>query len=495
MKVSVPAVQRLRKSGKEADIYFYLQLTHASAGWKSLKELKQLAKGESESNEEKETQFPSLQSKNLLEGVLTSSNRLELENDLSELIQRNDAARNTLSNLPVVDESLLKQNSLSKDARFGLVRNALLLLQSKTEASIVGKFKKSMSVIRRGVAAVAILSGLLKIIFMLRSSSSDRILRMLNSLFAFSCGAMSAVGMYEANLNQQFKKTTDELQEESGDYDDSFSEEKSDTLDETLKKILRVKLAGEQSSEEVEKVAELDDELKDFVKDVDTLDKDGKYLEGYEKIKELVDGMESVPFELAWRFVRQSYNFYEYGKIDKDQKLSILNVATSKGKDLVDKYPEKPEAHKWYAICVVEFQKQKGSTKEEIKGGFMFYKHATKALELDDSDPSVHYMMGKFCFAVAKLSYFERKAAKAVFGVEPPNSTFEQALEYFQKSSERQPNGLNAYLALDMARCYVKMKKKDPALEYISKCVELAKDDLPADQKAKEQAIRLKQKL
>lgn len=87
------------------------------------------------------------------------------------------------------------------------------------------------------------------------------------------------------------------------------------------------------------------------------------------------------------------------------------------------------------------------------------------------------------------------QAAKAVFGVEPPNSTFEQALEYFQKSSERQPNGLNAYLALDMARCYVKMKKKDPALEYISKCVELAKDDLPADQKAKEQAIRLKQKL
>ena len=253
MKVSVPAVQRLRKSGKEADIYFYLQLTHASAGWKSLKELKQLAKGESESNEEKaETQFPSLQSKSLLEGVLTSSNRLELENDLSELIQRNDAARNTLSNLPVVDESLLKQNSLSKDARFGLVRNALLLLQSKTEASIVGKFKKSMSVIRRGVAAVAILSGLLKIIFMLRSSSSDRILRMLNSLFTFSCGAMSAVGMYEANLNQQLKKTTDELQEESGDYDDSFSEEKSDTLDETLKKILRVKLAGEQSSEEVE---------------------------------------------------------------------------------------------------------------------------------------------------------------------------------------------------------------------------------------------------
>ena len=67
------------------------------------------------------------------------------------------------------------------------------------------------------------------------------------------------------------------------------------------------------------------------MKDVDTLDKDGKYLEGYEKIKELVDGMESVPFELAWRFVRQSYNFYEYGKIDKDQKLSILNVATSKG--------------------------------------------------------------------------------------------------------------------------------------------------------------------
>lgn len=82
------------------------------------------------------------------------------------------------------------------------------------------------------------------------------------------------------------------------------------------------------------------------------------------------------------------------------------------GKDLVDKYPEKPEAHKWYAICVVEFQKQKGSTKEEIKGGFMFYKHATKALELDDSDPSVHYMMGKFCFAVAKLSYFERKVCQ-----------------------------------------------------------------------------------
>ena len=81
-----------------------------------------------------------------------------------------------------------------------------------------------------------------------------------------------------------------------------------------------------------------------------------------------------------------------------------------------------------------------------------------------------------------------------MFGTEPPNSTYDDALTFFEDCVERRENPY-AYDFLEMARCCAKLNRKSEAARHANKCIEVAKDDDPSDQKAKAGAGRLLDKL
>ena len=91
-------------------------------------------------------------------------------------------------------------------------------------------------------------------------------------------------------------------------------------------------------------------------------------------------------------------------------------------------------AHKWFAIC-------KGSlsafvpTKEKIELGFVFRDHVLRAIALAPEDPTNHHLLGRWSFEVASLSWFERRAAAALFAA-PPEATFDETLALFTKAEE-----------------------------------------------------------
>ena len=97
-------------------------------------------------------------------------------------------------------------------------------------------------------------------------------------------------------------------------------------------------------------------------------------------------------------------------------------------------------------------------------------------------------MLGNWCYQVSDLAWYQRKIAAAVFG-EPPTSTFEEALQFFERAEQAEPNFYNQNL-LYLGKTYLKLNRKEDARKVLKKASEyLAKND--DDIKAKQEAAKL----
>lgn len=126
-------------------------------------------------------------------------------------------------------------------------------------------------------------------------------------------------------------------------------------------------------------------------------------------------------------------------------------------------------AHKWYAI-MLGTKGEYVQVGEKIQNGYVFKEHVDRALQINPKDPSLHYLLGRFCLEVATLSWMERKLASTLFA-SPPSSTPQEALEHFL-ASERlgKPLKDNRFY---MAKCYVALQSYELAAHWLKKCVEM----------------------
>ncbi|XP_049825240.1 regulator of microtubule dynamics protein 1 isoform X3 [Aethina tumida] len=128
--------------------------------------------------------------------------------------------------------------------------------------------------------------------------------------------------------------------------------------------------------------------------------------------------------------------------------------------------PRCAAAHKWMAILIGgrgDFQ----SMKDRIADGHLLKQHVDKALELDPNDPSLHHMLGRFCFEVAGLKWYERKVAATLFG-EPPNSTYGEALDHLMKC-ESLADFQWKENKLYIAKCFVAQNQLKDAVQWLEK--------------------------
>ncbi|KAJ8942050.1 hypothetical protein NQ318_002805 [Aromia moschata] len=106
----------------------------------------------------------------------------------------------------------------------------------------------------------------------------------------------------------------------------------------------------------------------------------------------------------------------------------------------------------------------------------MVHDHLLKACQLDPHDFTTHYMLGKWCFEMCDLGWFQRIIAKYVVAAEPPASSYEEAYRYLSRAEELQPRTFlpNIYL---LARTCIELRQFYKAKYYLNLTVNLPPRD------------------
>lgn len=194
---------------------------------------------------------------------------------------------------------------------------------------------------------------------------------------------------------------------------------------------------------------------------------------------------DSNDVEILWRLCRAMYNMSKTtSEVEAKKMIYEAYDLICKAQDIQEKHYA---VHKWISIlldskCTYEGMKARIKELHNIKT------HMLKAAELNPKDATILYMLGNWCFQISELSWYQRKLAAALFG-EPPKSSFEEALMYFEAAENIDPN-FYSYNLLMLGKTYLKLQKKEDAIKYLKMTSEfLARND--EDHNAKQEAQKL----
>ena len=151
------------------------------------------------------------------------------------------------------------------------------------------------------------------------------------------------------------------------------------------------------------------------------------------------------------------------GNSDLKKKLAFeaLDFATK----AIEFDGQNAECHKWFAITIGTLGDYV-TTKEKISNGHKFKEHVDIALSLKPNDPSLHHMLGRFCFEFANLSWVERKVASALFS-KVPEFSFDDSLKHLIKAFELRPEWKENILFI--AKILINQKKYSEGIKWIDR--------------------------
>ncbi|XP_061569650.1 regulator of microtubule dynamics protein 1 [Cololabis saira] len=180
----------------------------------------------------------------------------------------------------------------------------------------------------------------------------------------------------------------------------------------------------------------------------------------------LLKHKDSDDAEFLWRLARASRDLSLLPDMNQERKKQLVFEAFSYAKAALEKDDTCFAAHKWYAVCLSDVGEYEG-VKSKIGNSYIIREHLERAIELNPKDATSLHIIGFWCFAFADLPWYQRKVAAVIFST-PPTSTFEEALGYFLKAEEADPNFYSKNLLM-LGKTYMAMKDRQNALLWLSK--------------------------
>ncbi|XP_077349106.1 regulator of microtubule dynamics protein 1 isoform X1 [Lithobates pipiens] len=170
--------------------------------------------------------------------------------------------------------------------------------------------------------------------------------------------------------------------------------------------------------------------------------------------------------ELLWRFARASRDLAHISKTPPDVKKRLVYESRDLAKKALELNESCSPAHKWYGICLSDVGDYEG-IKVKIGNSYIIRDHFQRAIELNPKDATTIHLMGLWCYGFAELPWYQTKIAAALFA-SPPSSTFEEALVYFEKAEEVDPNFYSKNL-LYLGKTFLQLKNKELAIHWLRK--------------------------
>lgn len=183
----------------------------------------------------------------------------------------------------------------------------------------------------------------------------------------------------------------------------------------------------------------------------------------------LLQYKDSDDAEFLWRLARASRDVSVLPNMEAERKKQLTYEAFEYAKKALEKDDKCFAAHKWYAICLSDVGDWEG-TKVKIGNSVIIRGHLEEAIKLNPRDATSLYILGYWCFSFAELPWYQRKVAAIIFA-SPPTSTYEEALEFFLKAEEVDPNFYSKNLLM-LGKTYLAMKDKQKALLWLNKAKE-----------------------
>lgn len=89
------------------------------------------------------------------------------------------------------------------------------------------------------------------------------------------------------------------------------------------------------------------------------------------------------------------------------------------------------------------------------------------ALELQPDDMATLYILGKWCYEMSRLTWFQRLIARSLY-VDPPRSTYQEAYDYLFRAAELQNNDYYIPVFYVLGKTCLKMKQFFRARYYLN---------------------------
>ncbi|XP_028741003.1 regulator of microtubule dynamics protein 1 isoform X2 [Peromyscus leucopus] len=175
---------------------------------------------------------------------------------------------------------------------------------------------------------------------------------------------------------------------------------------------------------------------------------------------------ESEDAELLWRLARTSRDIAQLSRTSEEEKKALVYEALEYAKRALEKNKSSFAAHKWYAICISDVGDYEG-IKVKIANAYVIKEHFEKAIELNPKDATSIHLMGIWCYTFAEMPWYQRRIAKVLFA-NPPSSTYEEALKYFHRAEQVDPNFYSKNLLL-LGKTYLKLNNKKLAAFWLVK--------------------------
>lgn len=190
--------------------------------------------------------------------------------------------------------------------------------------------------------------------------------------------------------------------------------------------------------------------------------------------------------EILWKLARAYFDIADQDETNIELQKANIYPGFEYAERCVEIAPNIAEGHQYYSILIGRIGEIEG-TKQKIENSYAVREHTMKAIELDPDNDSNYHVMGRWHFALADLSWVERKIASVIYAT-PPAASFEKAVEFFSKAHEIKPDDIRHLLWL--GKSYEKLGQDDNARNALQKAMALpAESDADKNMQAEAQEL------
>jgi len=229
------------------------------------------------------------------------------------------------------------------------------------------------------------------------------------------------------------------------------------------------------NTEDISSPAEADEfqvamESRAILEELDALHASRSFDTLFQKLSERDDTTELA---LAWRFARAHHDLADsLPESEKARKEQLIRAGLEVAEDALARAEECEEecalCYKWVGILLGAL----GSylpPKEKVANAFRIKQSLEAAAAARPNDSSVMLALGEWCFKVAGIGWVEANAAKMLFG-QAPQSTYDEALDYYDRSWAAKPSKKAAYKA---SLTCTKLARQDDAQSWLERAAKL----------------------